>query len=50
MQARNAGSAPFTPLIFSGPAQITGPNAANFAIPEGDDLCEGETLSPARLA
>jgi PKD repeat protein len=48
MQARNAGSAPFTPLIFSGPAQITGPDAADFAIPEGDDLCEGETLEPGQ--
>ncbi len=48
VQARNAGSAPFTPLIFSGPAQITGPDAADFAIPEGDDLCEGETLEPGQ--
>jgi PKD repeat protein len=48
VQARNAGSAPFTPLSFSGPAQITGPDAADFAIPEGDDLCEGETLEPGQ--
>jgi PKD repeat protein len=48
VQARNAGSAPFAPLIFSGPAQITGPDAADFAIPEGDDLCEGETLEPGQ--
>jgi PKD repeat protein len=48
VQARNAGSAPFSPLIFSGPAQITGPDAPDFAIPEGDDLCEGETLEPGQ--
>ncbi len=48
VQARNAGSAPFSPLIFSGPAQITGPDAADFAIPEGDDFCEGETLEPGQ--
>ncbi len=48
VQARNAGSAPVAPLIFNGPAQITGPDAADFAIPEGDDLCEGETLEPGQ--
>ncbi|MDX6581858.1 MAG: hypothetical protein QOI10_1042, partial [Solirubrobacterales bacterium] len=32
------------PLTFSGPAQITGTNAADFAIPGGDDLCNGATL------
>jgi hypothetical protein len=32
------------PLTFSGPAQIAGPNASDFAIPAGDDLCNGATL------
>jgi PKD repeat protein len=48
VQARNAGSAPIAPLSFSGPAQVTGPDAADYAIPEGDDLCEGETLGPGQ--
>jgi PKD repeat protein len=48
VQARNAGSAPLAPLIFNGPAEIAGPDAADFAIPEGDDLCAGETLEPGQ--
>jgi hypothetical protein len=31
-------------LTFGGPAQIAGPNASDFAIPAGDDLCNGATL------
>jgi hypothetical protein len=31
-------------LTFSGPAQIAGPNASDFAIPAGDDRCNGATL------
>jgi hypothetical protein len=37
------------PLTFSGPAQITGPNASDFAIPPGDDLCNGATLERDQL-
>jgi hypothetical protein len=33
-----------SPLTFSGPAQITGPSASDFAIPAGDDVCTGATL------
>jgi hypothetical protein len=34
------------PLIFSGGAQIGGVDADDFAIPSGDDLCDGQTLQP----
>jgi hypothetical protein len=37
------------PVTFSGPAQITGPNATDFAIPPGDDLCNGATLDRDQL-
>jgi hypothetical protein len=33
-------------LTFTGPAQITGANAADFAILPGDDQCDGQTLAP----
>ncbi len=33
-------------LTFSGPASISGTNSSAFAIPAGDDLCNGQTLSP----
>ena len=32
-------------LTFTGPAQLSGPNAADFAIPSGDDLCDGQTFA-----
>jgi hypothetical protein len=32
------------PLTFTGPAQISGTNSEDFAIPTGDDLCDGTTL------
>jgi hypothetical protein len=38
-----------SPLTFSGPAQITGPSASDFAIPAGDDLCNGATLERDQL-
>jgi len=31
-------------LTFSSPAYITGPDAGDFSIPSGDDLCTGPTL------
>jgi hypothetical protein len=42
----NVGQAPLT---FSGPAQIAGPNATDFAIPAGDDRCNGATLERDQL-
>src|SRR3954447_11745426 len=42
----NTGQAPLT---FTSPAQIAGPNATDFAIPAGDDLCNGATLKRDQL-
>ncbi|MEA2403988.1 MAG: hypothetical protein QOE08_635, partial [Thermoleophilaceae bacterium] len=42
----NTGHAPLT---FSGAAQIAGPDASDFAIPAGDDLCNGATLQRDQL-
>ena len=42
----NTGHAPLT---FTGPAQITGPNAADFAIPAGNDRCNAATLKRDQL-
>jgi Collagen triple helix repeat (20 copies) len=39
----NVGQAPLT---FTTGASITGPNASEFAIPAGDDLCNGATVLP----
>jgi PKD repeat protein len=46
LEVKNTGAAPLAGLTFAGPAQITGPDASEFAIPSGDDLCDGETLQP----
>lgn len=43
LPVQNTGGAP---LIFSGGAQIGGIDAGDFAIPDGDDLCNGQTLQP----
>ncbi|MGO9753908.1 MAG: choice-of-anchor D domain-containing protein [Solirubrobacteraceae bacterium] len=40
--AQNSGKAP---LRFTGAASITGTNPGDFAIPGGDNLCEGQTLA-----
>jgi PKD repeat protein len=48
LEVTNTGAAPLAPLTFRGPAQITGPDASDFAIPAGDDLCEGATLQPGQ--
>ena len=42
LQVQNSGS---SPLSFTGGAQITGTNAADFAIPAGDDTCNTQTLA-----
>jgi hypothetical protein len=42
----NSGQAPLT---FTGPAQITGPDASEFAIPAGDDLCDATTVKPGQM-
>ena len=34
------------PLRFTGPASISGTDAGDFAIPSGDDLCNGQALPP----
>jgi PKD repeat protein len=46
LEVRDAGSAPLTPLTFSGGAQITGADAADFTIPSSDDRCAGATVPP----
>jgi PKD repeat protein len=48
LEVKNAGAAPLSALSFSGPAQITGPDASEFTIPSGDDRCAGETLQPGQ--
>jgi hypothetical protein len=46
LEMKNTDAAPLAGLTFSGPAQTTGPDASEFTIPSGDDLCDGETLRP----
>jgi hypothetical protein len=46
LEVSNPGQLPFT---FSGVAAIGGTNAADFAIPAGDDLCQFRTLSPGQV-
>jgi PKD repeat protein len=48
LEVKNTGAAPLASLTFRGPAQITGADASDFAIPAGDDLCEGATLQPGQ--
>ena len=48
LEVKNTGAAPLAGLTFSGPAQTTGPNASQFTIPSGDDLCDGDTLQPGQ--
>jgi PKD repeat protein len=48
LEVKNTGAAPLAGLTFSGPAQTTGPDASEFTIPSGDDLCDGETLQPGQ--
>lgn len=40
---QNSGQANLT---FTGTATITGANDADFTVPPGDDLCDGQTLAP----
>jgi hypothetical protein len=42
----NSGQAPLT---ITGAATIAGPDAGDFAIPAGDELCNGATLQPRQL-
>jgi hypothetical protein len=48
LEVKNTGDMPLASLTFSGAAQITGTDASDFAIPSGDDLCDGETLQPGQ--
>jgi PKD repeat protein len=48
IEVKDEGVAPLGPLVFSGAAQVTGVNAADFVIPSGDDLCDGETVEPGQ--
>ena len=45
LPVQNAGQAP---LSFSGAARITGPDAGDFTIPAGDELCEDKALEPGQ--
>ena len=46
IEVKNTGEAPLAPLTFSAAAQITGANRSDFAIPSGEDLCDGATVMP----
>jgi PKD repeat protein len=48
LEVKNTGAAPLAGLTFHGPAQITGRDASEFSIPNGDDLCQSETLQPSQ--
>ncbi len=45
LHVQNSGG---EPLVFTGPAQIAGANAGDFAIPSGGDRCDGVTLLPGQ--
>jgi hypothetical protein len=45
LTVQNTGGAP---LVFTGPAQVTGAHADDFTIPSGDDECDDLTLLPGQ--
>ena len=46
LQVVSSGHAP---LAFTGPAQISGADAGDFAIPAGDEQCESRALEPGQV-
>ena len=48
LEVTNAGNAPIAPLTFTSAAQISGADASDFAIPNGDDLCDGQSIMPGQ--